>query len=134
MTIARGWAGHRDAPTIRVGGRLKSLMDRSLSAACQTVSDRARARLRPRLPAYAQPERLLLQPSADERQIEAANQLTGGAQRRKAWQYLDVDLLRRNPPMAPLYHPYNGSFVSKSFGCFLFHPLYGVDITAACKK
>ena len=66
--------------------------------------------------------------------IEAANRLIDGARRRRAWQDLDVDLMRSNPPMAPLYHATNRSFVSKSFGCFLFHPLYGVDIAAACKK
>jgi hypothetical protein len=26
------------------------------------------------------------------------------------------------------------AFISKSFGCFLYHPIYGVDIAAACKK
>ena len=25
-------------------------------------------------------------------------------------------------------------FVSQSYGCFLYHPFYGVDFAAACKK
>jgi ABC-type oligopeptide transport system substrate-binding subunit len=65
--------------------------------------------------------------------IDAAKRLTGDA-RRRAWEDLDVELMRTNPPMAPLYNANNRSFVSKSFGCFLHHPLYGVDIAAACKK
>ena len=65
--------------------------------------------------------------------IEAAGRLTGEA-RRKAWADLDIDLMRTDPPWAPIYHPTDRAFVSKSFGCFLFHPLAGIDIAAACKK
>ena len=35
--------------------------------------------------------------------IDAANMLTGEA-RRKAWEDLDGDLMRDNPPWAPLFH------------------------------
>lgn len=65
--------------------------------------------------------------------IDAASRLTGEA-RRKAWQDLDIELMRNNPPWAPLYNANTRSFVSKSFGCFLYHPLYGIDLAAACKK
>ena len=65
--------------------------------------------------------------------IETANRLTGEA-RRKAWADLDIDLMRDNPPWAPIYHSNNRAFISRTFGCFVFHPLYGVDIAAACKK
>ena len=65
--------------------------------------------------------------------IDAAKRLTGDA-RRRAWQDLDVELMRTNPPGAPLFNSNTRSFVSKSFGCFLHHPLYGVDLAAACKK
>jgi len=65
--------------------------------------------------------------------IEAASRLTGEA-RRKAWADLDVDLMRDNPPVAPIIHINTRAFISKSFGCFLMHPFYGVDIAAACKK
>jgi len=65
--------------------------------------------------------------------IEAAAKLTGHA-RRKAWADLDVDLMRSNPPWAPIRNSLNRSLISKSFGCFLYHPIYGVDIAAACKK
>jgi peptide/nickel transport system substrate-binding protein len=65
--------------------------------------------------------------------MRAANQLTGDA-RRKAWADLDVDLMRDNPPWAPFLHATLVNFVSASFGCFLYHPVYGLDIAAACKK
>ena len=65
--------------------------------------------------------------------IDAANRLTGD-RRRRAWADLDVDLMRENPPWAPLINANARSLVSKSFGCFLHHPLYGVDLAAACKK
>ena len=65
--------------------------------------------------------------------IEAATRLTGEA-RRKAWADLDADLMRNNPPVAPIIHATSRAFVSKSFGCFVLHPFYGVDLAAACKK
>ena len=65
--------------------------------------------------------------------IDAANRLSGDA-RRKAWADLDADLMRNDPPWAPFIHSTNAYFVSRSYGCFLVHPVYGVDLAAACKK
>jgi ABC-type oligopeptide transport system substrate-binding subunit len=65
--------------------------------------------------------------------IEAAGRL-GSAARRRAWAALDVDLMRTNPPWAPFIHGTNRAFVSRSFGCYLSHPVYAVDLAAACKK
>jgi oligopeptide transport system substrate-binding protein len=65
--------------------------------------------------------------------IRAANRLTGPA-RRKAWADLDAYLMRTDPPWAPFLHTTRASFVSRSFGCFLWHPVYSVDIAAACKR
>jgi peptide/nickel transport system substrate-binding protein len=65
--------------------------------------------------------------------IRAANELSGDA-RRRAWADLDADLMRDDPPWAPFFHTTRANFVSRSFGCFLSHPFYGVDIAAACKK
>jgi ABC-type transport system substrate-binding protein len=65
--------------------------------------------------------------------IEAANRLTGEA-RSRAWAELDIDLMRTNPPWAPFIHAAGRAFISKSFGCFLTNPVYGVDLAAACKK
>ena len=65
--------------------------------------------------------------------IAAANRLSGEA-RRKAWADLDADLMRDDPPWAPLVHTTDRSFVSRSLGCFQHHPVYGFDIAALCKK
>ena len=65
--------------------------------------------------------------------MDAANRLTDEA-RRKAWADLDIDLMRDNPPWAPYVHTQTRTFVSKSVGCVLVHPVYGFDIAAACKK
>jgi ABC-type oligopeptide transport system substrate-binding subunit len=65
--------------------------------------------------------------------MEAAGGLTGEA-RRRAWAELDLDLMREDPPWAPAVHGMSVDFVSPSFGCYLKHPMYGVDLAAACKK
>ena len=65
--------------------------------------------------------------------IEAVNALRGAA-RREAWADLDLDLMRTDPPGAPYFHTTRAEFVSRSFGCFLVSPIYGVNIAAACKK
>ena len=67
------------------------------------------------------------------RRIDAANKLTGEA-RRKAWADLDVELMRDNPIWAPYVHIQRRTFVSRSTGCVVLHPVYGFDIAAACKK
>ena len=66
--------------------------------------------------------------------IDAANRLTGGAARRRAWADLESDLMRGNPPWAPLFHVSRRHFISPSYGCYFFHPVYLLDIAAACKK
>jgi peptide/nickel transport system substrate-binding protein len=65
--------------------------------------------------------------------MEATGRLTGDA-RRRAWAELDVDLMRTNPPWAPIIHGRGRAFISKSFGCFRFHLVAGFDLAAACKK
>jgi ABC-type transport system substrate-binding protein len=67
------------------------------------------------------------------RRMEAVNRLTGDA-RLRAWADLDVDLMRKDPPWAPFVH-YNGRFfVSPSLGCFTPTPVFGMDITALCRR
>ena len=65
--------------------------------------------------------------------IRAAGSLRGST-RRDAWADLDVDLMRNDPPWAPYFHTTRAEFVSRSYGCFVYHPLEGVDLVAACKK
>ncbi len=60
--------------------------------------------------------------------------LTGDA-RRKAWADLDVELMRDDPPAAPVRIGTVTDFVSKSYGCYVFQPVVGApDYAAACKK
>jgi peptide/nickel transport system substrate-binding protein len=65
--------------------------------------------------------------------IASANRLSGAA-RRKAWADLDADLMRNDPPWAPYFHTHRVEFVSPSYGCFVYHAIYGPDLAAACKK
>jgi len=65
--------------------------------------------------------------------VSAANGVTGAA-RRKAWSDLDVDLMRNDPPWAPFLHLTMPNFVSRSFVCFLYQPVYGMGLAAACKR
>jgi ABC-type transport system substrate-binding protein len=68
------------------------------------------------------------------REIESIEGLTGAA-RRKAWADLDVEMMRDDPPWAPIMTKAASVFVSKSFGCFVFQPVYArPDLAAACKK
>jgi peptide/nickel transport system substrate-binding protein/oligopeptide transport system substrate-binding protein len=68
------------------------------------------------------------------RRIAAIDRLRGRA-RRKAWADLDVELMRNDPPWAPIVNLARRDFVSKSFGCYVFHPVVSrVDLVAACKK
>jgi peptide/nickel transport system substrate-binding protein len=67
------------------------------------------------------------------RRIDAANRLTGDA-RLAAWADLDVDLMRTDPLWAPTVHLQRRVFVSRSTGCVLVHPVYGLDLAAACKR
>ena len=65
---------------------------------------------------------------ADERQNRRGEEADGDA-RRRAWQDLDVELMRTNPP-GHLFNLNTRSFVSK-LRLLLHHPLYGVDLAAA---
>jgi ABC-type oligopeptide transport system substrate-binding subunit len=67
------------------------------------------------------------------RRLDAVGRLTG-EERRKAWADLDVELMRDDPPWAPTVHVQRRTFVSRSVGCILPHPVYGFDIAAVCKK
>jgi ABC-type oligopeptide transport system substrate-binding subunit len=68
------------------------------------------------------------------REIERIEGLSGKA-RNNAWADLDVQMMRDDPPWAPVLTFANRDFVSKSFGCYLFQPAIGrPDLAAACKK
>ena len=68
------------------------------------------------------------------RRIERIDGLRG-QKRRRAWADLDVEMMRNDPPWAPVMNGTQRDFVSRSFGCYVFQPMIGhFDIGAACKK
>ncbi|HJR95408.1 MAG TPA: ABC transporter substrate-binding protein [Gaiellaceae bacterium] len=68
------------------------------------------------------------------REIERVDRLRGSA-RRNAWARLDVEMMRRDPPWAPVMNGTQRDFVSESFGCYLFQPVVGhLDLNVACKQ
>jgi peptide/nickel transport system substrate-binding protein len=68
------------------------------------------------------------------REIARISRLTGEA-RDEAWADLDVDLMRTDPPWAPVANLARLDFVSASFGCYVFQPVLArFDLAAACKK
>jgi peptide/nickel transport system substrate-binding protein len=68
------------------------------------------------------------------RAIERIAGLNGDA-RRRAWADLDVELMRDDPPWAPVMNNGAREFVSKSVGCVVYQPAIGrFDLGAACKK
>ncbi|HEX7223132.1 MAG TPA: hypothetical protein VF231_07765, partial [Candidatus Limnocylindrales bacterium] len=68
------------------------------------------------------------------RRIERIDGLRG-QNRLRAWADLDVEMMRNDPPWAPVMNGTQRDFVSRSFGCYLFQPMIGhFDIGAACKK
>jgi len=67
------------------------------------------------------------------RKIERIEQLAGQP-RRQAWADLDIELMRDDPPYAPFENGVRRDFVSKSLGCYVFSPVFFLDIAAACKR
>lgn len=68
------------------------------------------------------------------REIQRIEGLTGTA-RRRAWSDLDVEMMRDDPPWAPVLNLTATDFVSESFGCYVFQPVVATpDLAAACKK
>jgi ABC-type transport system substrate-binding protein len=76
---------------------------------------------------------LLFHGTRFETRVEAANRLTGAA-RDKAWADLEADLMTNDPPVVAYMNPAELTLVSQSFGCFRYHPVYYLDLAAACKK
>ena len=67
-------------------------------------------------------------------EIERIGRLTGD-ERTKAWEDLDVALMRDDPPWAPFLNGTELDFVSPSYGCYVFRQALAiVDLAAACKK
>jgi ABC-type oligopeptide transport system substrate-binding subunit len=68
------------------------------------------------------------------REIERIERLSGQP-RRKAWADLDVEMMRDDPPWAPVMDLTTKDFISKTLGCYVFQPVIAApDLAAACKK
>jgi ABC-type oligopeptide transport system substrate-binding subunit len=65
--------------------------------------------------------------------IEKIANMSGSA-RRNAWAALDGDLMKNAVPWAPFLNITIRDFVSRSTGCYLYHPVWEFDLAAACKK
>jgi len=67
------------------------------------------------------------------KQIEAAGRLTGAA-RATAYTNLDINITKQAAPWASFLNLTQRDFVSKSTGCYLFHPVFLMDWAVTCKK
>jgi ABC-type transport system substrate-binding protein len=68
------------------------------------------------------------------RAIARIDRLNSGVVRRRAFAALDVSMMRNDPPYAPFMNEARRDFVSKSLGCYIFNPVFFLDVAAACKK
>ncbi len=67
------------------------------------------------------------------RKIAAAASLVGQA-RYRAFGTLDQDLAKNAAPLASYITDNTRILVSKSTGCFAYHPVYELDLASICKK
>jgi ABC-type transport system substrate-binding protein len=65
------------------------------------------------------------------RRIEAASRLSGEA-RYRAFQRLDVDVLRRHAPIVPIGSALWPWLAGPKLGCLFNHPYYLIDLAALC--
>ena len=70
---------------------------------------------------------------AYNRQIRAANALVG-APRYRAFGRLEVDIMRNEAPVVPLFTGLTKPFVSARVGCFTYNPFLGFDFAALCVR
>ncbi len=67
------------------------------------------------------------------KKIEAIGKLSGKA-REQGWANLDGDIMKNAVPWAPFLNITIRDLISKSTGCYLYHPVWEFDLAAACKK
>ena len=68
---------------------------------------------------------------AYNRRIRAANALVGAA-RYRAFGRLDVDIMKNQAPVVPLFAGLTKPFVAARVGCFTYNPFMGFDFAALC--
>jgi peptide/nickel transport system substrate-binding protein len=57
-----------------------------------------------------------------------------GASRDTAYDALDKEMMAEDPPWVPILNRTNRLFVSSHIGCFLYNPVFEVDLAALCKS
>jgi ABC-type oligopeptide transport system substrate-binding subunit len=67
------------------------------------------------------------------KQMEEAAGLAGAA-RSKAYDKLDLDIAGNAAPLVAWDNDNERDFFSARMGCQLFHPVYGMDISALCLR
>jgi oligopeptide transport system substrate-binding protein len=67
------------------------------------------------------------------RAIARINRL-GQRARLNAFAKLDVEMMRNDPPWASFMNEARRDFVSRNLGCYVFNPVYDLDLAAACEK
>jgi peptide/nickel transport system substrate-binding protein len=67
-------------------------------------------------------------------QMHKAALITAGDNRDKAFDALDKAMMAQDPPWGPMFNRTNRLFVSSHYGCFVYNPVFEVDLAAACKK
>lgn len=67
-------------------------------------------------------------------QMHKAALIAPGPSRNAAYQALDKAMMSEDPPWVPILNRTNRLFVSSHFGCFVYNPVFEVDLAAACKK
>jgi peptide/nickel transport system substrate-binding protein len=70
---------------------------------------------------------------AYNRRIRAANALVG-ASRYRAYGRLEVDIMKNEAPVVPLFAGLAKPFVSARVGCFTYNPFLGFDFAALCVR
>lgn len=66
-------------------------------------------------------------------EIEAIAKLSG-QERFNRWAALDGKMMKEDPPWAPFINLTNRDFISKSVGCYQFHPVMQINLAALCRK
>ncbi|HXY17494.1 MAG TPA: ABC transporter substrate-binding protein [Gaiellaceae bacterium] len=65
--------------------------------------------------------------------MQKASLITVGPARDAAYNQLDQAMMSQDPPWAPMFNRTNRLFVSSHYGCFVYNPVFEVDLAAACK-
>ena len=66
-------------------------------------------------------------------QMHKASLVAAGPGRNAAFDALDKAMMAEDPPWGPMFNRTNRLFVSSHIGCFVYNPVFEVDLAALCK-